>query len=70
MLSVDNFRYNVSLCLWKPKTVGFSSGICGTCALASWNPWGRGKKKITRYFDDSLLTRNPDVAEEASEWLP
>lgn len=23
---------------------------------------------LTRYFDDSRLTRNPDVAEEASEW--
>ena len=45
----------------------FSNGICGTCALASCHTWGTGK--ITSYFDDNLSPRNPDVTEEAIEWL-
>lgn len=62
MLSVGNFRHDVSLCLGEVPVVCFSNGIC---ALALCHPWKRGN--ITCYFFDNLSPRNPDVSEEVSK---
>lgn len=52
MLSVDNFRYDVSLCLQKSPAVCFPNGICDTRALAFCHPWKTGE--IACYFYDNL----------------
>lgn len=65
MLSVDNFRHDVSLCLWESPAVCFPNGICDTHALASCHPWQTGE--ITHYFYDDLSPRNPGVSAEVSE---
>lgn len=65
MLSVDNCRYDVSLCLRESPAVCFPNGVCDTRALASCHPWQTGE--ITHYFYDDLSPRNPGISAEISK---